>query len=68
MRYPLVNIPLDAREDTEQLGSKPKFWVLLGEQRWLFNLETAVGRARVGCNSARWQGATTRRACARKEE
>ena len=36
MSYPIVNIPLDAREDTEQLGSKPKFWVLLGEQRWLF--------------------------------
>ena len=33
-----------------------------------FNLETAVGRARVGCNSVRGQGATTRRACARKEE
>ena len=27
-----------------------------------FNLETAVGRARVGCNSVRWQGATTLRA------
>ena len=34
--YPIVDIPLDAREDTEQLGSKPKFWVLLGERRWLF--------------------------------
>ena len=34
--YPIVNIPLDAREDTEQLGSKPKFWVLLDGQRWLF--------------------------------
>ena len=33
-----------------------------------FNLETAVGRARVGCNSVRGQGATTRRARARKEE
>ena len=31
-------------------------------------LETAVGRARVGCNSVRGQGATTRRARARKEE
>jgi len=26
-----------------------------------FNLETAVGRARVGCDGARWQGATTTR-------
>lgn len=34
--YEIINIPLDAREDTEQLGSKPKFWVLLGERRWLF--------------------------------
>ncbi len=36
MSYPIVTIPLDAREDTEQLGSKPKFWVLLKDQRWLF--------------------------------
>ena len=28
----------------------------------LFNLETAVGRARGSCNSVRGQGATTRRA------
>ena len=34
--YPIISIPLEAREDTEQLGSKPKFWVLLHEQRWLF--------------------------------
>jgi hypothetical protein len=34
--YPIVDIPLDAREDTEQLGSKPKFWVLLDGRRWLF--------------------------------
>ena len=27
-----------------------------------FNLETAVGRARVGCHGVRWQGATTTRA------
>ena len=32
------------------------------------NLETAVGRARVGCDAVRWQGATTLRARARKEE
>ena len=38
MSYCIINIPLDAREDTEQLGSKPKFWVLLGEQRWLFKV------------------------------
>ena len=30
------------------------------------SLETAVGRARVGCDAVRWQGATTRRAHARK--
>jgi hypothetical protein len=34
--FPIIIIPADAREDTEQLGSKPKFWVLLGTQRWLF--------------------------------
>jgi hypothetical protein len=34
--FDIVNIPLDAREDTEQLGSKPKFWVLLDGRRWLF--------------------------------
>ena len=33
-----------------------------------FNLETAVGRARVGGDAVRWQGATRRRAAARKEE
>ena len=33
-----------------------------------FNLETAVGRARVGCHGVRWQGATTTRAhCPRGE-
>jgi len=32
------------------------------------NLETAVGRARVGCDGVRWQGATTLRAPARKEK
>lgn len=36
MSYPVVRIPADAREDTEQLGSKPKFWVLLPDGRWLF--------------------------------
>jgi hypothetical protein len=34
--YEILSIPLEAREDTEQLGSKPKFWVLIGGQRWLF--------------------------------
>lgn len=34
--FDIVTIPRDAREDTEQLGSKPKFWVLLGDKRWLF--------------------------------
>ena len=32
------------------------------------NLETAVGRARVGGDAVRWQGATMLRAPARKEE
>ncbi len=32
----VVSIPFDAREDTEQLGSKPKFWVQLDDGRWLF--------------------------------
>ena len=36
MSYQIVKIPLDAREDVEQLGSKPKFWVLLDDGRWLF--------------------------------
>ena len=34
----------------------------------MFNLETAVGRARVGGDAVRWQGATTLRAPTRKEE
>jgi len=33
---PIIHIPPDAREDTEQLGSKPKFWVLIENKRWLF--------------------------------
>lgn len=36
MTYPIVKIAADDREDTEQLGSKPKFWVLLDDKRWLF--------------------------------
>ncbi len=36
--YPVVNIPQDAREDIEQLGSKPKFWVSLSDGRWLFKV------------------------------
>ncbi|WP_343635303.1 HipA domain-containing protein [Roseateles sp.] len=36
MAYDIVSIPEDAREDTEQLGSKPKFWVALDGERWLF--------------------------------
>lgn len=34
--YPIVDIPQDAREDVEQLGSKPKFWVSRDDGRWLF--------------------------------
>ena len=37
-------------------------------KRASLNLETAVGRARVGCDAVRWQGATTLRARAREEE
>lgn len=36
MNYEVVSIPESAREDTEQLGSKPKFWVSLPDGRWLF--------------------------------
>ena len=35
-QFGIVCIPPEAREDTEQLGSKPKFWVLLNDRRWLF--------------------------------
>ena len=35
-KFDIVSIPGDARLDTEQLGSKPKFWALLNGQRWLF--------------------------------
>ena len=34
----------------------------------VFNLETAVGRARVGRDAVRWQGETTLRAPAREAE
>jgi hypothetical protein len=34
--YPIISIPSNARDDTEQLGSKPKFWVMLDGRRWLF--------------------------------
>ena len=34
--YPIIDIPQDAREDIEQLGSKPKFWVSRDDGRWLF--------------------------------
>lgn len=34
--YTIVAIPEDARLDTEQLGSKPKFWVMIEDKRWLF--------------------------------
>ena len=34
--YSVIDIPQDAREDIEQLGSKPKFWVSIGASRWLF--------------------------------
>lgn len=34
--YPIIDLPPESRLDTEQLGSKPKFWVQLGDDRWLF--------------------------------
>jgi hypothetical protein len=34
--YEIVCLPPESRLDTEQLGSKPKFWVQLGADRWLF--------------------------------
>ena len=39
-----------------------------GNAELFFNLETAVGRARVGRHGVGWQGATTRRTAVRKEE
>ena len=43
-------------------------FALLRHQQRLLNLETAVGRARVGCAAGRGQGATRLRAHAREEE
>jgi hypothetical protein len=40
----------------------------MGHAHFIGRLKTAVGRARVGCDAVRWQGATTRRARARKAE
>lgn len=34
--YPIISVDPASREDTEQLGSKPKFWVTIDGQRWLF--------------------------------
>jgi hypothetical protein len=34
--YDIVDLPVSSRLDTEQLGSKPKFWVSLNGDRWLF--------------------------------
>ena len=34
----------------------------------MFNLDSAVGRTRVGCDGVLWQGETTLRANAREEE
>ena len=36
MTCPIISIPPAARGDTEPLGSKAKFWVMLDGQRWLF--------------------------------
>jgi len=34
--YPIIEVQDDAKEDTEQLGSKPKFWISLESERWLY--------------------------------
>ncbi|MBV8466242.1 MAG: hypothetical protein JO218_09885 [Burkholderiales bacterium] len=34
--FSIVDLPLESRLDTEQLGSKPKFWVQRDDGRWLF--------------------------------
>ncbi|MBK8016423.1 MAG: hypothetical protein IPK20_06660 [Betaproteobacteria bacterium] len=34
--YPILDLPVASRLDTEQLGSKPKFWVQLDNDKWLF--------------------------------
>ncbi len=36
VNYPVIDIPADAKEDTEQLGSKPKFWITHRSERWLY--------------------------------
>ncbi len=34
--YLVIDLAQGAREDVEQLGSKPKFWVSREDGRWLF--------------------------------
>jgi HipA-like C-terminal domain len=34
--FPIIDLPPSSRLDTEQLGSRPKFWVQLGSDMWLF--------------------------------
>jgi len=50
-----------ADEAQEILRSDPRMRGVNDDWNESVNLETAVGRARVGCDGARWQGATTTR-------
>jgi hypothetical protein len=34
--FAIIDLPPSSRLDTEQLGSKPKFWVQRGDDMWLF--------------------------------
>ena len=46
--FPVISIPDDARESLEQLGTKEKFWLRIGDQRHLFKM----GRMGTGENWA----------------
>ncbi len=46
--YPITSIEDDAPEFPEQLGTKRKFWLHIGEQRYLFK----IGRPGTGENWA----------------
>jgi len=36
MSYPIIDVDPALAKDLEQLGSKPKFWYVEGDRRWLF--------------------------------
>lgn len=56
--FPIIDLPPDSRLDTEQLGSKPKFWVQYANERWLFK----EARANTGEDWAEKVGAELARA------